>query len=83
MQYTLRNIPKQVDQLLRRKAKQQGRSLNEVALEALSLGAGIVPEGQKPVKRRDLSDIAGTYVYDPGFEQALKDQDQIHPDDWR
>jgi hypothetical protein len=83
MQYTIRNISKQVDQALRRRAKQQRRSLNEVALEALALGAGISVNGSPPVKFRDLSDIAGTYVSDPGFEQAMKEQDQIHPDDWK
>ena len=83
MQYTIRNISKQVDQALRRRAKQQARSLNDVALEALSLGAGITPNGKAPVKYRDLSDIAGSYVSDPGFERAVKEQDQIHPDDWK
>ena len=83
MQYTLRNIPRQVDQALRKRAKQQGRSLNDVALEALSLGAGITANGKQPVKYRDLSDIAGTFVPDPGFEQAMKEHDQIHPDDWK
>jgi hypothetical protein len=83
MQYTLRNIPEQVDQILRRKAREQGRSLNDVALEALSLGAGIVPQGQQPVKRRDLSDIAGTWVEDPEFDKAIAEMDQIHPEDWR
>ena len=83
MQYTIRNISKQVDQALRRRAKQQGRSLNDVALEALALGAGITANGKPRIKFRDLSDIAGTYVSDPGFEQAMKDQDQIHPDEWK
>jgi hypothetical protein len=83
MQYTIRNISKQVDQALRRKAKQQGRSLNEVALEALALGAGIVPANGQRVKRRDLSDFAGTYVKDPGFEEAMKEMDRIDPEDWQ
>jgi hypothetical protein len=82
MQYTLRNIPKEVDTALRRRAKRQGRSLNEVALEALSMGAGVPVNSDGQVKYRDLSDIAGTYVHDPGFEEALKEMDQIDPEDW-
>ena len=82
MQYTLRNIPKQVDQALRKRAKQQGRSLNEVALEALSLGAGITPDGSEPVKYRDLSDIAGSWVADPEFDKIMAEQDQVDPRDW-
>ena len=82
MQYAIRNIPKNLDQALRRKATQQGRSLNDVAVEALLIGAGVATNGHR-VKRRDLSDIAGTYVPDPAFDQAMKEQDQIHPDDWK
>ena len=36
-----------------------------------------------PRRYRDLSDIAGTALPDPGFEQALLDQDQIDPDMWK
>src|SRR5216110_2273788 len=81
MQYTIRNIPKKVDQALRRKAKRQRRSLNEVAVEALGAGLGIISNGER-IRYRDLSDFAGTYVKDPGFEQAMKDQDRIDPEMW-
>jgi hypothetical protein len=83
MQYTLRNIPKAVDQALRRKAKESGRSLNDVAIESLALGAGVPTNGKKR-KRRDWSDFVGTYVKDPGFEQAMKEQDeQIDLEKWQ
>ena len=82
MQYTLRNIPKEVDAALRRRAKNQGRSLNEIAVEALSMGAGVPVNSEDRLKYRDLSDIAGTYVHDRGFEEALKEMDQIDPEDW-
>jgi len=82
MQYTIRNISKKADQILRRRAKNENKSLQQVAREALELGAGIVPLGKQPVKYRDLSDIAGTYVHDPGFEEAMRDQDQVDPRDW-
>ncbi len=81
MQYTIRDIPKQVDDALRRRAKQQGRSLQDVALEALAAGAGLPLNGQR-VKQRDLSGFAGTYVPDPGFEEALREADQVRPEDW-
>lgn len=80
MQYTVRNVPKAVDQALRRKAKQQRRSLNDIVVAALAQMVGVTPTR---VKKRDLSDIAGTYVHDPGFEAALKDQDQIDPEMWQ
>ena len=82
MQYTLRNVPKKVDEALRRRAKNQRRSLNDVAVEALALGVGVGATETGHLRYRDLSDIAGTYVPDPGFEQAMKEQDQIDPEDW-
>ena len=39
-QYTIRNIPDGVDRVLRRRARQSGKSFNQVVLEALSEGAG-------------------------------------------
>jgi len=81
MQYTLRNISKELDRAIRRKAKESGRSLNDVAIELMSIGAGIPVNGKK-VQRVDWSDFVGTYVKEAGFEQALKDQDRIDPEMW-
>jgi plasmid stability protein len=74
MQYTLRNIPPQLDEALRTRAREQGKSLNEIALETLLAGVGL---SGAPIKRRDLSDIAGTWVEDPEIDAALQDQRRI------
>jgi hypothetical protein len=39
-QYTIRSVPQHVDRALRRRAKETGKSLNQVALEALIEGSG-------------------------------------------
>jgi len=80
MQYTVRNIPKTVDDELRRRAREEGKSLNEVTVEAMVRGVGHAAE---PVRFRDLSDIAGTWQEDPEFDAAIADQDTIDPDLWR
>jgi hypothetical protein len=82
MQYTIRSIPKKVDQALRRKAKEEGRSLNDIVVEALSIVTGVV-EPAKPIKYSDMSDIAGTWVEDPEFDKIIEEQDQIDPEMWR
>ena len=74
MQYTVRGIPKTVDEALRRRARAEGKSLNEVTLEALAEGLGL---GAEPVVRRDLTDIAGSWKGDPAVEDALEAQDQV------
>ncbi|MES1245937.1 MAG: hypothetical protein ABUT39_30295 [Acidobacteriota bacterium] len=80
MQYTLRNIPPQLDEALRAKAREKGKSLNDVTLEALLAGVGLA--GQR-VKHRDLSDIAGSWISDPATDEALSEQRQIDPELWR
>lgn len=80
MQYTIRGIPPAVDAALRRRAKATSKSLNQAALEALMEGVGIE---DLPKKRRDLSDIAGTWVEDENFDAVIADQRKVDPDLWR
>jgi len=80
MQYTVRNVPPHLDRALRRRARVQRKSLNEVALDALLTGVGLTAE---PVKRRDLSDLVGTWVEDPETDAVLRDQRRIDPELWR
>jgi hypothetical protein len=80
MQYTLRNVPGTLDEALRRAAREQGKSLNEVAIEALARGAGVTGERSR---QRDLNDIAGTWRKDPAFDSALAAQDTIDEEMWR
>ena len=80
MQYTIRNVPKYLDAALRVSAREQGKSLNEVAIEALARGFGL---GQARVRQRDLSDIAGSWRKDPAFELALAAQDTVDEEMWQ
>jgi hypothetical protein len=79
MQYTIRNIPGYLDDALRHSAREQGKSLNEVAVEALARGTGL---GEHRPRRRDLSDLMGTWVEDPAFDRAIADQDAIDEEMW-
>ena len=79
-QYTVRDIPLRVDEALRRKAKREGKSLNQVAVEALTLAAGLA---EQPPVYHDLDGLAGTWVADPEFDAALEAQDQIDPELWK
>ena len=80
MQYTIRNVPGSLDEALRRTAREQGKSLNEVAIEALARGAGL---SERRFRQRDLSDIGGSWQEDPAFESALAAQDTIDAELWR
>jgi len=80
MQYTIRGIPPALDAALRERAKSAGKSLNEATLEALIEGAGLTGVRRK---RRDLSDIAGTWQPDEEFDAVLAEHDQVDEDLWK
>ncbi len=79
MQYTLRKIPPSLDSVLRRRAAEERKSLNQVVLEALMRTFGIEAG---PVKQRDLGDIAGNCAFDPEVEKVLEEQRTIDTELW-
>ncbi len=79
MQYTLRNLPPQVDAAIRDQGRREQRSINDVALEALQRAFGLTPQVGP---RRDLSQLYGRQVDDPAVDQALDHQRQVDPDLW-
>jgi hypothetical protein len=80
MQYTIRNVPAFLDRVLRRRVKEQGASLNDVVLEAMTRGAGLTEER---VRQRDLRDVAGHWREDAVFDEALREQDRVDESLWR
>lgn len=80
MQYTLRKIPPALDAALRQRARRERKSLNRVALDALEQALGFTPD--RP-RRRDLSDICGTWKEDPEFDRAVAEQHRIDPGLWK
>ena len=79
-QYTIRSIPDQVDRALRRRAKESGKSFNQVALEALASGAG---ESLKP--KRDFSEVIGSISEKEAakIEEEIRLQRQVDPRLWK
>ena len=80
MQYTLRNISKQVDAEVRRRAHEERKSINRTLLEALARGVGLQGQAQR---QRDLRDIAGTWRKDPAFDRAIAEQDKVDEALWK
>lgn len=80
MQYTLRNIPKDVDAALRRRASAEGKTLNEAAVDALAEGLGLTRESKR---RRSVRDLVGSVPCDPELEAAIADQRRIDEELWR
>ena len=79
MTLTLTHVPKELDDALRLRARVEGKSVDEVAVEVMRAGLGVAVA----TKRLDLSEFAGTWVSDPDVEAALRDQDRVDPEMWR
>ena len=79
MQYTIRSIPPALDRALRAWAQEEGTSLNEAAVRAMTRGLGLAGRTER---QRDLSELMGSWVEDPEFDRALAEQDRIDEDLW-
>lgn len=80
MQYTLRNISQELDRTLRSKAKQQGKSLNRLAIELIERGVGLTGE---PVIHHDMDDLFGSGALEPAVLKAIRKNDVVNAEDWR
>jgi hypothetical protein len=78
-QYTIRNVPAHVDDALRRRARGEGKSINEVALDALARGAGLVK------RYDDLDFLIGTMSEAEAkrMDREIAAQRQIDPKLWK
>jgi len=79
-QYTIRSVPPELDDALRRRAEREGKSLNTVALEILAEGLEL--EGSQ-VEYRDLDDLVGSWIEDSGFDAAVADFEKIDEAAWK
>ncbi len=77
---TIRKLPRRLNAALRQKATRDGMSMNSVAIEAMEKGLGLADE---PVRHRDLDFLAGTWIEDSRFDEALNLRRRIEPEMWK
>ena len=80
MQYTIRAVPSAIDSALRRRARAEDKSLNEVLIETLARGLEI---GTQPQVHADLDDLIGTWQEDPLFNQVIADFEKVDDEAWK
>ena len=80
IQYTIRKIPKELDQKLRVASKETSKSLNTLIIETLEKQF-VHPEG-KP-RYRDLNPFSGRWEEDPKFDHAINLFDEIDDSAWK
>ena len=76
-QYILRAVPAAIGRALRCRARQEVKSLNTVAVEALARGLELEA---KPVKHTDLDALIGSWQEDKGFDGAIADFERVDED---
>ena len=79
VQYTVREVPAHVDRALRRKATDEGKSLNQLLRDTLAKEA----DGDAGALHHDLDVLAGTWEDDPEFDRAIAEQDRVDEAMWR
>ena len=74
LRYTIRNVPLQVDSVIRRRSKQTGKSLNQTVIELLSLQTlGTT----KIVKDDSFNFLFNKNTLDESFDKTIKDISKI------
>ena len=80
IQYTIRGVTPALDHCIREKAIRDGRSLNTTAMSLLERGLGLSAD---VVRYTDLDDLAGTWIHDPAFDDAVARLHQVEPELWK
>lgn len=79
VQYTIRDVPVEVDRHLRAVARRRGKSLNRTVLGLLCKEAGVT----ESEVYADLDGFFGSWVDDPEIDRALAEQRKVDADLWK
>ena len=80
---TIHGIDKETEKLIKKRAKSEGKSVNKVVKGLLAKALGI--EKEKYDNREEFQDLFGLWTEDEEkrFFEAIRDLEQIHPEDWK
>jgi hypothetical protein len=80
MQYTIRNIPEKLDSIVREQSRKYQKSMNALLLEALAKGLGTAEE---QITIHDMDELAGTWVEDEAFDEAIASFETVDGELWK
>jgi hypothetical protein len=81
---TIRNIPPEVERVIKKRAQKEG-SLNRAVIKLLEESVGMGAKNGKARRYHDLDHLFGSWTKAQAdeFDRALAEQRKIHPDDWK
>lgn len=80
VQYTIRAVPAVIDRALRRRAKEEAKSLNAVALEVFVHGLEL---DTPPAEHTDLDALIGSWQEDKAFDRAIAAFERVDEEAWK
>ena len=80
VQYTIRGVSPALDRCIREKAAVERVSLNTTAVSLLERALGLTGDA---VRYTDLDDLAGTWVADPAFDDAVERLHRVDAELWK
>lgn len=84
-QITLRVSDPEIEKAIRRKAKEEGKSLNKAALELIRTGAGLGGGKRRRPRGASLAELAGGWTEQDAkeFEEAVRVFEEIDAETWK
>jgi hypothetical protein len=82
MTLTIEKLPDSLNKALHQKAIAEGRTVQDVAVDAIARGLNVGNTNVSP-KKGDWSEFIGSWVEDPEFDEAMKDFEKIDPELWK
>lgn len=82
---SIRGLDDQALALLKRRAAQQGASVNSLVVGLIERGLGLKPDPVTPVRHDDLDALAGTWNREEAaaFKRATSTFSTVDPDLWK
>jgi hypothetical protein len=80
---TVHGVDEETEKLIKKRAKTEGTSVNMVVKSLLAKALGL--DRDKMDNREEFMDLFGMWTKDDEkqFFEAIKDLEQIHPEDWQ
>ena len=80
IQYTIRNIPPKVDQVIKKRAKRSGKSFNQTVVDLLTLQTFGTA---KPPQDDNFDWLYNQNTLDKSFDEAIKELSQVDKKLWQ
>lgn len=80
---SIHGVDEETEKLIKKRAKTEGTSVNKVVKALLAKALGLNRDNTD--NREEFMDLSGIWTEDDEkqFFEAIKDLEQIHPEDWQ